>query len=448
MRVHEFVDEGLGHTSYVVDLDNATAAIIDPPRFVAAHEALAKRDGFAIVWTIDTHSHADYVTGSPGLAARVGATFVAPGASRLVTPHRPITDGERVALSAKFALVAIATPGHTPDHHAYVLEADGRPVAVFTGGSLMVATVGRTDLCGPDLARPLAHQMYRSLRRFDDFTDDVAVYPTHGAGSFCSAPGAVERTSTLGRERATNALLRTLDEDDFVERLVAGFATFPSYFARLPELNRQGPLRYDTVPALARLDANDLERRIGAGAIVVDARPFAAFGAGHIAGSLSNTLRPVFATFLGWLVAPDQPLVFVLDANQDRDELVRQCLDVGLETLIGELDGGIAAWVANERPLATIPVVDIEHVSATLVDVRQTNEYAAGHIPGSDNIELAEIANTELTARPLTLMCGHGERAMTAASILTNTGRSNVAVLNGGPDTWAAATRRPLDTTQ
>ncbi len=447
VRIYEFVDEGLGHSSYLVDLGDHTAATIDPPRFPTAHAILAERAGLRITWTIDTHSHADYVTGSPGLAARLGTTFVAPAASHLETPHQPVRDGGRLDLSANVTLVAIATPGHTPDHHAYVLEADGVAVGLFTGGSLMVGTVGRTDLCGPDLAVPLAHEMYRSLHRFDDLSDDVAVYPTHGAGSFCSSPGAVERVSTLGRERATNPFLRTSTEGAFVERLVAGFGTFPTYFARLPEVNRRGPRRYDAVPTLALLSVDAFARRSAAGAVVVDVRPFAHFGRGHIPGSLSITLRPVFAGWAGWIIDPDRPLLFVLDPGQDRVDLVRQCLDVGHEHLVGELDGGIDAWTASGRTLATIRMVDVDHLDHALFDVRQADEYTTGHIPRTVNVELAAVPMTELPAGPLTVMCGHGERAMTAASLLTAAGHLDVSVFDGGPDTWATVTGQPLDAT-
>lgn len=445
MRVHEFVDEGLGHSSYVIDLGDGTAAIIDPPRFPTEHEALIERSGRRLWWTIDTHSHADYVTGSPGLVARLGPTFLAPAASNLDTPHRPLHDGERIALATGVALTAIATPGHTPDHHAYLLELDGAPVALFTGGSLMVGTVGRTDLCGPDLAVPLAHEMFRSLHRFDSLPDDLAVYPTHGAGSFCSAPGAADRTTTLGRERVTNPLLAITDEDAFVAQLVEGFGTFPTYFGRLPELNRRGPTRIDTLPTLALLDAGDVARRAADGAVVVDARPFIAFGAGHLPGSVSNTLRPVFGSWLGWLVPADTPLVFVVDATQDRHDLVRQCLDVGHEQLVGELDGGMDAWTASDRPIATIPVVKVADLDRTIIDVRQANEYRNGHIPVARNVELAAITTAPIaTDEPATLMCGHGERAMTAASLLARRG-IHVRVFDGGPDTWATATGQALE---
>jgi rhodanese-related sulfurtransferase len=308
----------------------------------------------------------------------------------------------------------------------------------------MVGTVGRTDLCGPDLAVPLAHEMFRGLRRFDTLPDTLAVYPTHGAGSFCSAPGASQRTSTLGHERDTNPLFTIGDEDTFVERLVAGFGSFPTYFARLPELNRLGPARYDTLPTLAALTPDDVERHLAAGGVVVDARPAAAFAAGHVPGSLSNTLRSVFASWLGWLVEPDERLVFVLDRGQDRADLVRQCLDVGHEHLVGELAGGIDAWTGSGRQVNTIPFVDVNDMAGTVVDVRQANEYASGHVPGSRNVELGRITMVELTVGPETVMCGHGERAMTGASLLAARGDRDVVVLDGGPDTWSSATGRPL----
>lgn len=444
LRIHEFVDEGLGHSSYLIDLGDGTAALVDPPRFPTAQRASVEREHCTITWTIDTHSHADYVTGSPGIVAHDGATFIAPAASHLATAHRPVRDGERVALSANVAVVAVATPGHTPDHHAYILEEDGHPVGLFSGGSLMVGTVGRTDLCGPDLAVPLAHEMYRSLQRFDELPDGLTVYPTHGAGSFCAAPGAAERITTLGRERATNPLLQAPGEDEFVARLVAGFGTFPSYFARLPELNRRGPRRFDTIPVLDRLAADEVEHQVAGGAVIVDARPFARFAAGHVAGSLSNALRPVFASWVGWLVAPDRPIVFVLDHDQDRAEVVRQCFDVGHDSLAGELDGGIEAWTASGRPVTSITLVDSAHMAPSLIDVRQATEYEAGHVLGAVNIELAALRTADLAPGARTVMCGHGERAMTAASILTAAGRDDVSVLDGGPDTWSTATGSPL----
>ena len=443
MRVHEFVDEGLGHSSYVIDLGNGSAAVVDPPRFPTEHEQLAGHERLHIDWTVDTHSHADYVTGSPGLVARGIARFIAPAMSRLETPHHPVGDGEHIALAPGLVLIALATPGHTPDHHAYLLEENGIPVALFSGGSLMVGAVGRTDLCGPDLAEPLAHEMYRGLRRFDALPDDLPLYPTHGAGSFCSAPGSSKRTSTLGIERTTNTLFNEPIEERFVEHLLAGFGSFPSYFARLPELNRVGPTRYDTIPQLTSLTPEDLEHGAATGAVIVDARPVHHFAIAHIPGSVSNTLRPVFASWIGWLINPSRPIAFVLDDDQSRDEAVRRCLDIGHEHFAGVLLGGIDTWHKAGKPVSSIDLVDAGHLHANVVDVRQANEYATGHVPGAINIELGNVPNVDLAQCRWTVMCGHGERAMTAASILANRGYE-VNVLDGGPDTWASTTGRAL----
>ena len=443
-QIYEFVDEGLGHMSYVIDLGDHTAAVVDPPRFPIAHETLIDRLGLRLAFTMDTHSHADYVTGSSVLATRVGATFIAPGASRLMTPHRPVHDNERVSLSSRVDLVAHATPGHTPDHYAYLITDNGVPMALFSGGSLMVGTVGRTDLCGPTLTGPLAHEMFQSLHRFHELPAELAVYPTHGAGSFCSAPGASERTSTLAIERRTNPLLSIADEDEFVRELVAGFGTFPTYFSRLPEVNRRGPKRYDALPQLALLSADEVDTHRSGGGIVVDVRSTAAFADSHIPGSLSIALRPVLGSWLGWLVGGERKVAFVLDEKQDSAELVRLCLDIGHEGLLGQLAGGIESWVSSARPVASIPLVGAEAMTTQVVDVRQVNEFVTGHVPGAINIELGSIATADLPAGILTVMCGHGERAMSAASLVAARGRADVAVFYGGPDTWSAATGTPL----
>jgi hydroxyacylglutathione hydrolase len=435
--IQVFVDEGLGHSSYLIDLGNGMAAIVDPPRFPAEHVAAAAAQSTVLRWTIDTHSHADYVTGSPAVGAQPGVTFVAPAASRLETPHRAVGDEELVDLAPGVGLRAISTPGHTPDHHVYLLERDGSPAALFTGGSLMVGAVGRTDLCGPDLAEPLAHDMFHSLRRLDGLPDELAVYPTHGAGSFCSAPGGADRTTTLGRERATNALFRINDESTFVEHLLAGFGSFPTYFARLTELNRRGPRVYPRLPRLERLDVEAVDAHVTAGALIVDARPIAEFAAGHIPASISNALRPVFASWLGWITDLDRPVVIVAGAGQDRDEIVRQALDIGHDNVVGELEGGIDAWRASSRPLDGVALVAPVDIVGKVIDVRQRGEYETGHVPGALNIELGSLAHTTIPHGAVTVMCGHGERAMTGASILTARGHRNVSVLDGGPDTWA-----------
>lgn len=441
----EFVDEGLGHSSYLVDLGDGTALVVDPARLPTRQRDEASRRGLRIAFTADTHTHADFVSGSSELAAD-GATFVAPAAAHLVVEHRGVADGDRLPLGT-LELRVIGTPGHTPDHLAYLLVADDRPIALFSGGSLMVGTAGRTDLLGPDETERLAHEMWHSLRNsLLTLPDDVGVYPTHGAGSFCAAPAGSTRTSTIGQERSTNPLL-ALDEDGFVRALVAGFGTLPAHFRRLPEVNRLGPRRYSTVPALARLTPSDARSIIETGAQIVDVRPIDAFAAGHPAGALSIVLRSVLSSWAGWLLDPATPIVFVIDEDQDEDDLVRQCLTVGIENFAGRLDGGFEAWEAAGLTVESIPLVDPEHMAKTVIDDRQIGEFAAGHVPGALNIELGAIATAELPDGPVTVVCGHGERAMTGASILTARGHRGVTVLDGGPDTWATATGGTLERT-
>ena len=449
-RIVGFVDEGIGHSSYLVDLGDGTALTIDPRRIPELEEAEANARGLRIAYTADTHSHADFVSGSPELVAR-GARFLAPATGRLVVPHHGLRDGERVEIGP-FVLEAIATPGHTPDHLAYLLETpDGTQLALFSGGSLMVDTVGRTDLLGPEYAEELAHAQFHSLRdRILTLPDALAVYPTHGAGSFCSAPGSADRTTTIGHERAHNPLLQAADESTFVDTLLAGFGSFPAFFRRLPEVNRRGPHVYGKVPTLASLELDEFRAAVGQGALVVDARPIDHYSAGHILGSLSIELRPVFATWLGWLLDASRPVLFVLDADQDRHELVRQCLTVGIESLAGELTGGFTAWAAADLPVASIPLIEPAALDGSAVlDVRQRDEFVGSHVPGARNVELGALAGVDdLPAGHLTLMCGHGERAMTGASVLERAGRDDVEVLLGGPDDWAKANGRALATGQ
>ncbi len=440
------VDEGLGNASYLVDLGDGRALVVDPPRDPTRHLALAAKWGVTISHTFETHLHADFVTGSRELAS-FGATVLAPASAGIEWPHRGLGDGDEIDLGG-LRLRALATPGHTPEHLAYLLCDGEQPAALFSGGSLLVGAVARTDLIAPDQTETLARALWRSIvERLLTLPDDLAVYPTHGAGSFCSAPAGGERTTTIGRERAANPLLAAPDEGTFVTGLLAGLGTYPPYFAELREVNRRGPRVYGTFPTLARLDVATTRRFAANGAVLVDVRPVERFAAGHIPGSLAIPLRPQFASWLGWLVRRDQPIVFVVDDDQDRVDLVRQCLTIGYEHLAGELADGVAAWTAECQPAGVIPLVSPAALDRRRVlDVRQTAEYTAGHVPGAVHLELGSLRArlAAVPAGPITLMCGHGERAMTGASILAAAGRDDVSVMVGGPDDWARVTAAPL----
>jgi len=447
------VNEGLGNTSYLVDLGDCGALVVDPERDPGPYLAAAEARGLTVAYAAETHLHADFVSGSRELAAH-GARVLAPAAGGIEFGHRGLRDGDEVGLGG-LMLRALATPGHTPEHLAYLLLDGGRPVALFSGGSLLVGAVARTDLIDPARTEELARALWRSLHeRILCLPDGLPVYPTHGAGSFCAAPAGAERTTTIGAERAGNPLLAAPSEDAFVRLLLGGLGTYPPYFLRLREVNRRGPAVHGPGPAALRaLTADDLSRLLGAGAMLVDARPVASFAAGHVPGAISIALRPAFATWLGWLADPDRPVAFVLEPGQDRADLVRQARNIGYERLAGELTGGMPAWESAGLPVHRTRLVPATEAGGTVLDVRQAAEFQAGHVPGARNIELGTLARPSTAPmredrEPLTVMCGHGERAMTAGSLLARQGDRDVAVAIGGPRDWAAAHDQPLETAQ
>lgn len=443
------VDEGLGNSSYLVDLGDGRALALDPGRDPGPYLAAAEQHGLTITYSAETHLHADFVSGSRELAAR-GAQVLASAAGRIEFPHRGLGDGDEVDLGG-LTLRALATPGHTPEHLSYLLLDGARPIGLFSGGSLLVGAVARTDLIDPERTESLARALWRSLHeRILTLPDDLPVYPTHGAGSFCSAPAGSERTTTIGAEKRTNPLLAAADEDAFVKLLLGGLGSYPTYFLRMREVNRQGPTVYGPVTAALPALSVDQVRPLllDGGATLIDARPIASFAAGHIPGALSIELRPAFATWLGWLAEPDRDLAFVLNPDQDRVDLVRQAHNVGYEGLVGELAGGMAAWESARLPVDRVSVVAAAEVTGPVLDLRQNSEFEAGHVPGALHVELGSFPDAvdELDNEGITVMCGHGERAMTGASLLTRAGHRGVVVALGGPEDWAAAHHHSLQT--
>ncbi|MDP9482717.1 MAG: MBL fold metallo-hydrolase [Chloroflexota bacterium] len=445
VEITSFVDEGLGNSSYLVSTGDRRGLVVDPPRDVGPFLAHARDRGLTLSHALETHLHADFVSGSRELAA-TGAKVLAPRGAGLGFGHVGLADGEDVDLGG-LRLRPIATPGHTPEHLSYLIVDDDRPVALFSGGALLPGGVARTDLIAPDQTESLARSLYRALHeRVLTLPDDLPVYPTHGAGSFCSSAGGGERTTTIGRERAMNPLLAAGSEDEFVARLLAGLGTYPTYFRGLREVNRRGPRVFGSVPSLPALTIAEFDQRRAAGAELIDVRRIEAFAAGHVPGSLSIELRPSFASWLGWLVPGDRPLLFVVGPDQDRGELVRQALGIGYERLDGELAASLDAWSDVHGPLATTHLttaLDDDH--DPIVDVRQVAEYRAGHVPDALPIELGDLAGPAIADLPerAIFMCGVGERAMTAASIAQRSGRE-AAVFIGGPTDWARQTRRAL----
>lgn len=446
------IDEGLGNSCYLLDLDGDRALVVDPPRDLRAVRVEAERRGLRISFVADTHLHADFLSGAVQLAHDDGAVVLASSSGRREFPHRALGDGDEVDLGG-LTLTAMSTPGHTDEHLSYLLSDGKTPAGVFTGGSLIVGSAARTDLLEPERTEEMARAQFASLRRLVELPDQIAVWPTHGAGSFCAAPPGAARTSTIGGERATNPLLHAADVDEFVATLLGSLGSYPSYFRRLGEVNRRGPNILDTrtIGQLAGLTVSEVLRLRQIGATVVDVRPVSDYAAAHIPDSLSIPFREQFATWLGWLIQPQASLLVVRNADQDVAEVVWQAVKIGYDRLAGELADGIDAWTAAGQPTARTELVNPDQLTnRRVLDIRQQREFADGHVPGAQHIELGAVERVadQLSHAPTVLLCAHGERAATAASLLERAGHRDMAVLVGSAADWAKATGRDLETTQ
>jgi len=441
------VDEGLGNSAYLVDLGDGSALVVDAARDLRSLDEAAAKAGLRIRFAADTHLHADFVTGATELARRDSAQVLAASAGGREYPHIGLADGDEVVLGG-LTLRALATPGHTDEHVTFELLDGPRTLGLFTGGSLIVGSAARTDLVDPDRAEQLARAQYSSLRRLARFDDDVAVWPTHGGGSFCSSPAGGDRTSTIGTERTRNRLLAAPDEDTFARMLLDSLGDYPPYFRQLAEVNRRGPARVGP-PEVPVLSPAAVMKGQADGVEVVDVRPVSDFASAHIPGSLSVPLRPAFATWLGWLVDLDRPVVIVRNRDQDLAEAWWQAAKIGHDRLVGQVPDGLEAWRAEGHPTGSIDLIGPAGLGdRAVLDIRQPAEYESGHVPDARNLPLGDLSDHSAAVpdQPTVVMCGHGERAMGAASLLARAGHTDVAVLEGGAEDWASATGQTLQT--
>ena len=446
-----FVNEGLGNSSYVLRVGRHEAVVVDPDRSATRYVRAAESRGLQIVAVVESHLHADFVSGGLELHAAVGAQIHAPAEAGLAYPHRGLREGDRVEVGDA-ELEVRATPGHAPEHLSFVLRGEGAaPPLLWSGGALIVGGAARTDLVAPELTDPLTRALFATRRAFDDLPDETVVLPTHGAGSFCSAGSGSARTSTLGAERLTNPVLTFAgDEDAFARWFPSTFPGTPAYYSRMRTVNAAGPrLARDIAspPPLYPLAFEAASRETGA--LVVDCRAPDAYSAAHIGGALAIPFRPAFSTWLGWLAPEDARLLLVVDGGAI-DEVVVACLLVGYERFAGYLEGGFDAWVAAELPVRTLPSVEAEDAvpwienGARPLDVREPDEFEEGRIRGATQIALGDLPDRlgELPGdRPLLVYCASGYRSVTGASILERFGAGPVVNLRRGYGAWRDAAR-------
>lgn len=431
--------EGLGNRSYLAG-GPAAAVVVDPPRDIDQVIAAAARRGVRIAYVAETHVHNDYVTGGLELARVTGARYLVPAGAHVSFARTPVADGDTFTVDGGLTLRAIATPGHTPHHTSYALAEDGREVAAFTGGSLLIGSVGRPDLVEPRLTEQLARAQHASAHRLvDELDDEVPVLPTHGFGSFCSSSQAEGDASTIGEERRSNDAL-TLDVDTFVAQMLAGLEDVPAYYAHMGPANAAGPAPVDLTPP-RRADGEEIASRLAAGEWVVDLRNRMAFAEGHVAGSFNFESEGKLATYLAWLIPWGKPVVLLAETPQQVADAQRELARVGIDRPAAAATGEPTDWVRPGEQLASFPrarFTDLAEVrergeEVVVLDVRRDSERAGGYIDDSVHIPVHELHGRigEVPDGTVWVHCAGGMRAAIAASLLDAAGRDVVAVDDG-----------------
>ncbi|MFC4908936.1 rhodanese-like domain-containing protein [Actinomadura gamaensis] len=424
----------LGDRSYLVT-DGRVAFAVDPQRDIDRVLSLAESRSLTITHVFETHIHNDYVSGGLALARATGASYHVNGEDDVAFERTPVREGDEVAVGDAMTVRALATPGHTHTHLAYVLRADGADRAVFTGGSLLYGSTGRPDLLGPEHTRTLVHAQYASARRLAaELPEDAEVYPTHGFGSFCSATQSKATASTIGAEKRGNPVL-TRSEHDYVATLLDGLDAFPAYYAHMSPLNAAGPAAPDLSPP-RRADAAELRRRIDDGEWIVDLRSRTAFAAGHLAGTLNFGLDGSFATYLGWLIPWGTPLTLLAETPEAVAEAQRELVRIGIDRPAAAATGKPGDWTDGARP-RSFPTAGFAELAAvrshrpvTVLDVRRDQEWDESHIPDAVHVPLHELPARigELPEGEIWVHCGTGYRASIAASLLDAAGRRVVTI--------------------
>ncbi|MCQ3938108.1 MAG: MBL fold metallo-hydrolase [Chloroflexi bacterium] len=444
--IKPFVDTGLGNSAYLIGSHETKKGIlIDPLRDVDRYLSAASELGLTLTHVLDTHLHADFVSGNREIAHQTGAVIGASAEAKVGFDHQPLTEDSVIDLGA-FQIRVMSTPGHTPEHISFlILEPDGKtPSALFSGGALIVGGAARTDLLTPELTQPLARHLYHTIHeKLLKLPDALEVFPTHGAGSFCVAPASSDRTTTIGRERKTNALAQPQSEEEFVKRALTGLPSYPTYYKYMREINQRGAKILGGVPVLKPLSAGEVKAMLDDGVVVLDVRHNKPFGEGHIPNSYGIRHDAPLTTWAGWLIPFGSRILLVAESADHRLSATRQLIRIGYDNLVGYLDGGIEAW-AREYPVETIPSMDARELrerlnEVMLVDVRQRAEWDAGHIPGAIHFEGGRIAWEDLPFphdKPLAIQCASGNRSMSAISVLRRRGYRNVIQVEGGITKW------------
>jgi hydroxyacylglutathione hydrolase len=454
MYFQQFYLGCLAQASYLIGSDGE-AAVVDPRRDVDIYIEEAEKQGLTIRHVIETHLHADFVSGHRELAARTGARIYFGARAGATFDHVAVREGDEVRMG-RVILRFLETPGHTPESISIVvvdLEKGPEPHAVLTGDTLFIGDVGRPDLLGARISpQELAGELYDSLHeKLLKLPDSTAVYPAHGAGSLCGRNISSETSSTIGQQRRFNYALQPMPREEFVKMMTTDLPEAPEYFGRDARLNREGPGSLEELPAPRPLSPAEVEARVRGGAMLLDVRGAAEYGTAHVPGSLHIGLGGQFASWAGTFLSPQTPIVLVTEDEGGVAEARVRLARVGLENVAGYLDGGILAWDREGRPLARTEQISVDELRARLaederlrvLDVRRPGEWKQGHVAGAQLLPLNELearAGTlgEDGIRPLAAVCAGGYRSSIATSVLERAGHRALNVV-GGMAAWTAA---------
>ena len=453
MQIQRFEVPGLAHYSYVVS-SGGKAVVIDPKRDFDTYTDYAKAHDLRITHIIETHIHADFASGAPGLAQATGAECWLSGHDVgedfvYAFPHKDFNDGDELIVGDA-RIVAVHTPGHTPEHLSFLLYDNAKdpktPLAFFTGDFLFVGSLGRPDLLGEAAKERLARELYKSVhQRISHLPDNVDVYPAHGAGSMCGAGMSDRPSSTLGAERQLNPYFQLKNEDEFVHKILTTVPEFPDYYRRMKRVNSSGAAPMSKLPGDRAISVAEFKSAISdKDAVLLDIRRAETFGESHIPGALNVGGGNSLSMWAAWVLPYDKPIYIVEeDGNTDHASAVRSLIRVGLDEAAGYLDGGMKAWTAAGNPTASIPQITVQELSQKkpemLLDVRNDNEWKTMHIAGAEHVSASELSKRlgELPCdKEINVMCAGGYRSSLSTSILRKAGFQKVVNVIGGITAW------------
>jgi hydroxyacylglutathione hydrolase len=454
MYFRQFYLGCLAHASYLIG-SGGEAAVVDPQRDIEQYINQAEAEGLKIKYVIETHLHADFVSGHRELAERTGAMIVFGRKAGAIFDYTPAKDGDEFRIG-KTILRVLETPGHSPESISILVidtEVSNQPQKVLTGDTLFIGDVGRPDLIGSKgfTAEQMAGMLYDSLHgKLLKLGDAVEVWPAHGKGSLCGRSMSDETMSTIGRQRQFNYALRPMPKEDFVKMMTADLPEAPAYFSKDAEINRGGARSIAELPRPSALAPAEVNKLAGEGATILDVRANTEFGAGHVPGALNIGLGGPFDPWAGQLVKFDAPIVIVADDESKVDEAVVGLARVGIENVKGYLAGGMDAWRhagLRVSVIAQISVDDLSHLlnaqkDLQVIDVRQPGEFGAGHVPSAVNAPLGRVGESAGKFDPnrrTAVICAGGFRSSAATSVLERLGFKHLFNVLGGTGAWVNA---------